>query len=150
MEVSLTVATTSGTCERASNCAELSRSVAVTTGDEVSVRLVTYQAPPARASNTIIMITIFLFIKVLYQEIVSGAKNEAKKRSAKRFYFLPPFLAAFAASISALIASRFAVFFDREVLFFPTPVSRFAIMGGIIPNETIITIPYLGTQARDD
>jgi hypothetical protein len=36
-------------------------------------------------------------------------------------------LLAFAASISALIARRFAVFFERDFLLFPTPDARFAI-----------------------
>ena len=44
------------------------------------------------------------------------------------FFFLPPFFAALAFNISNLIANLFAVFFDLEVLLFPTPVARFAIM----------------------
>jgi len=50
--------------------------------------------------------------------------------------FIYFFFAAFAASISALIASRFAVFLDRDVLFFPTPVSRFAIIVNYISLGT--------------
>ena len=65
-------------------------------------------------------------------------------------------LLAFSSSIRNFLARRFAVFFDRDVLLFPTPVSRFAIISVaytiyISPQETIMllvlfVIPVLASQ----
>jgi len=48
--------------------------------------------------------------------------------SLQAYFFLFPPARFFLTGLAFLIASRFAVFLEREVLFFPTPVNLFAML----------------------